>query len=155
MINLQERMALVIAKLPPQGRGFQADLARACGVKKPSVNGWLNGPTNAIDLKNAIPAVGFFKNLGLPGISPMWLSSGDGPMFLEGSDFSTEPTSSLTVIAPMTLRQTLERLAYFISEAPPDARRHIATSLALFAENPHNSSTITTILSFMEPEQPG
>lgn len=154
MINLQERMAMVLAKLPPQERGFQADLARACGVKKPSVNGWLNGPTNAIDLKNAITAVSFFKSLGLPGINPMWLSSGDGSMFLQSNDFASTASSSLAVIAPPTLRQTLERLAYFIGECPPDKREIVGDLLGMVAKYPHDTSTLDALLPLMSSQAP-
>lgn len=104
-------------------------------------------------------AISYAKGFGCPlaEISPriaLEVESASGINAGAGTPAVEQP-NSLAVITPPDLRQTLERLAYFISEAPPDARRHIATSLALFAENPHNSSTITTILSFMEPEQPG
>lgn len=149
MINLQERMAMVLAKLPPQGRGFQADLARACGLKKPSVNGWFNGPTQKIDLENAIPVAAFLKNLGLPGVNPKWLSNGDGPMFLESIDSTTAGPTSLAVIAPPNLRQTLERLAYFIGESPPEKREIIGSMLGMMAKYPHDKSTIETLLPWM------
>lgn len=57
--------------------------------------------------------------------------------------------SELAVITPPTLRQTLERLAYFIGESPPEKREIIGSMLAMLAKYPHDKATIETLLPWM------
>ncbi|WP_407058829.1 S24 family peptidase [Ralstonia syzygii subsp. celebesensis] len=52
----------------------QADLARACGVKPPSVNGWLSGKSKFLRGENLLAAA---KALN---VSQAWLATGKGPM---------------------------------------------------------------------------
>ncbi len=63
-----------------------------------------------------------------------------------------EPARSLAVIAPMTLRQTLERLAYFLGESPPDKREIIGSMLDRLAKHPHDKATIDLMLPWMAQE---
>jgi transcriptional regulator with XRE-family HTH domain len=55
-----------------KGRGWQAALARACGVKPPSVAEWLNNTTKNVEGKNVLAAAEFF------GVNPTWLLTGKG-----------------------------------------------------------------------------
>ena len=52
----------------------QADLARACKVKPPSIHGWLNNKSKFLRGENLLLAA---KALG---VCQMWLATGDGPM---------------------------------------------------------------------------
>lgn len=57
----------------------QADLARACGVKPPSVHGWLNGKSKFLRGENLLSAARAL------GVSEQWLATGRGPMKETGS----------------------------------------------------------------------
>lgn len=52
----------------------QADLARACGVKPPSVHGWLSGKAKFLRGENLLKAAEAL------GVSQQWLATGSGPM---------------------------------------------------------------------------
>lgn len=69
--TLKDRLRLAM-KGPPVVSG--ADLARACGVKPPSVSDWLSGKTKAISDENLDKAA---RRLG---VNPAWLRLGEGPM---------------------------------------------------------------------------
>lgn len=78
MSALQERLKLAMAGPP---KVSQAALARACGIRAPSVNDWLSGKTKTIEGRNLLLAANFLKVL------PMWLATGKGQMRkVEGSD---------------------------------------------------------------------
>jgi hypothetical protein len=49
----------------------------------------------------------------------------------------------------MTLRQTLERLAYFLGESPADKREIIGSMLDRLAKHPHDKATIELMLPWM------
>lgn len=74
--TLAERMALALAGPPKK---TQRALAAACGVKPPSVNGWVTGESKAIGGVNLMRAAAFL------GVSPKWLAEGVGPMRDEAS----------------------------------------------------------------------
>jgi transcriptional regulator with XRE-family HTH domain len=57
----------------------QADLARACRVKPPSVTNWLNGETRTLKAGPAVRAA-----LAL-GVQPLWLIDGEGPREVEST----------------------------------------------------------------------
>jgi phage repressor protein C with HTH and peptisase S24 domain len=71
MRNLQDRLRAAMAGPP---KITQAALARACGIKPPSVNDWLSGKTKAIEGENLLHAAELLK------VTPMWLATGRGPM---------------------------------------------------------------------------
>lgn len=52
----------------------QADLARACQVKPPSVHGWLNGKSKFLRGENLLRAAAAL------GVSQQWLATGEGAM---------------------------------------------------------------------------
>ena len=52
----------------------QAGLARACGIKTPSVSGWFTGKTKSVTFENALRAAAYL------GVSAPWLASGEGEM---------------------------------------------------------------------------
>ena len=69
MANVRTRIAALCKDLP---RGWQAELARACGVKPASVNGWLSG--SQIKSEHIFSAADFFK------VNARWLATGKGPV---------------------------------------------------------------------------
>jgi len=71
MGDLAARMALALN----QKRGAtQGTLARACGVKQPSVQAWLTGRTKSLKATTLLKAAKYL------GVLPLWLESGIGPM---------------------------------------------------------------------------
>lgn len=58
----------------------QAALARACGVKPPSVNDWVTGKTKTIEGAHLLNAASFL------GVSPKWLAEGIGPRVVGRED---------------------------------------------------------------------
>ncbi|MFD3300274.1 LexA family transcriptional regulator [Aquipseudomonas alcaligenes] len=71
MSTLQERITKLLAGPP---KISQAALARACGIKPPSVNDWVSGKTKSIEGENLLRAAAFLK------VSPLWLATGRGAM---------------------------------------------------------------------------
>lgn len=71
MRTLQERLKLAMAGPP---KISQVALARACGIRAPSVNDWLSGKTKSIEGQNLLLAAEFLR------VIPMWLATGKGPM---------------------------------------------------------------------------
>lgn len=57
----------------------QARLARACGVRPPSVNGWLSGKSKFLRGENLLKAAKALQ------VSEEWLATGKGPMRIEAS----------------------------------------------------------------------
>lgn len=69
-MTLAERVALALNE---EGRS-QTDLAKAIGVRAPSVNDWISGKTKTIKGENLLRAASFLR------VRPEWLSMGRGPM---------------------------------------------------------------------------
>ncbi|MEW9876577.1 LexA family protein [Pseudomonas putida] len=94
MSTLQERLRQIMAGPP---KISQAALARACGIKPPSVNDWLSGKTKTIEGQNLLLAADFL------GVAPKWLATGRGPVrksagLAEGSNVESalQPTRSFS-----------------------------------------------------------
>ena len=68
----------------------QADLARACGVKPPSIHGWLSGKSKFLRGENLLSAAAAL------GVSQKWLATGLGAMIAEPPTLS-EPSTGVTV----------------------------------------------------------
>ena len=71
MSTIRERLAIALAK---KRNGSQAELARACGVKQPSVNDWFSGKTKTLKADSLVRASRYL------GVRLEWLQSGLGPM---------------------------------------------------------------------------
>lgn len=69
-MSLSERIKLAMG----QAKLSQVDLARACGVKPPSVHGWLNGKAKFLRGENLLRAARALK------VNQDWLATGAGPM---------------------------------------------------------------------------
>lgn len=94
MSTLQERLRQIMAGPP---KISQAALARACGIKPPSVNDWISGKTKTIEGQNLLLAAEFL------GVAPKWLATGRGPVrksegLAEGSNVEAalQPTRSFS-----------------------------------------------------------
>lgn len=77
----------------------QAQVARAAGIKQPSVFGWFNGTTTRLQLRTAVKAARLW------GCDPLWLGEGEGL-----PHWTDEPTASVSDLAA-ALPVVLGRLA--------------------------------------------
>ena len=68
---LKDRLSKALAENPELS---QADLARACKIKPPSVSDWFSGATQTLKGANLLNASACL------GVSPQWLAAGKGPM---------------------------------------------------------------------------
>lgn len=82
----------------------KADLASACGIKPPSVSGWLSGDTKSLKASTAVRAAAFL------GVNVLWLTEGRGPSGITEVDKSAErksaflpPVAGLGKTAPLML----------------------------------------------------
>lgn len=69
-MSLSERIKLAMS----QAGMSQVDLARACGVKPPSVHGWLSGKSKFLRGENLLQAARALN------VNEDWLATGTGPM---------------------------------------------------------------------------
>ncbi len=72
-MTLASRMKRALAAGEARGLN-QAALARACGVKEPSVSAWFSGDTKSLKGENAVLAARYL------GVNAEWLTTGRGPM---------------------------------------------------------------------------
>ena len=72
----------------------KAGLARACGIKEPSVHAWFSGATAEIVGKNLLAAAAYLN------VSPQWLQTGRGPVIPK--------TAAETVKSPSLVRWPFE-----------------------------------------------
>ena len=70
MSTLADRLTLAMEKTGIS----QAELARACGVKPPSVSGWLSGKSKFLRGENLLKAAAALR------VSQAWLATGEGSM---------------------------------------------------------------------------
>lgn len=95
----------------------QADIARAAGIKQPSVTDWFNGKTVSLKLKPAVKAAALW------GCDPLWLGEGEGlPDWVDAAPVESPPTS---------LGQALERLGIELAKpmADDDQGRNVVAGL--------------------------
>ncbi|MDC4552790.1 XRE family transcriptional regulator, partial [Acinetobacter baumannii] len=71
MNTLAERLRYAMEVLPPK-KIKGVELARAVGVKPPSVSDWLSGKSKTMEGENLLKASKFL------GVNPSWLASGNG-----------------------------------------------------------------------------
>lgn len=80
-MNLADRL---LAAMAHSGLS-QAELARACGVKPPSVNGWLSGRSKFLRGENLLKAASAL------GVNQQWLATGEGKMVSTTHQSNVEP----------------------------------------------------------------
>jgi transcriptional regulator with XRE-family HTH domain len=67
----------------------QAELARACGIKPPSVSSWFSGETLSLEGENLVRAAGYL------GVNPHWLAIGEGQMVGESKSPANDQFSGM------------------------------------------------------------
>lgn len=89
MDTLAQRMQKALdAKSATHNKVFtQADLARHCGVKGPSVSDWFTGETKKLKSETLLLAADFLE------VSPQWLATGRPPMLAGEVVYSDKSTS--------------------------------------------------------------
>lgn len=91
-MSLAKRLTAAMAR----AKLTQAELARACGVKPPSVHGWLSGKAKFLRGENLLSAARAL------GVRQQWLATGDGPMVSKDGDAAnTEPGPDLRGKVPL------------------------------------------------------
>lgn len=83
MKTLAERLRYAMEVLPPK-KIKGVDLARAVGVKPPSVSDWLSGKSKAMEGENLLKAAKYL------GVNPLWLATGKGDHELEFIDLDIQ-----------------------------------------------------------------
>lgn len=96
MSTLAERIKEAMA----ESGAIAADLARACGIKPPSVSAWLSGETKTLKAATAMRAAEFL------GVNQLWLTEGKGPK--RGHDNrSSSSVSSASALSHSRADQTI------------------------------------------------
>ena len=122
MSALQDRLKIAMSGPP---KVSQVALARACGIRAPSVNDWLSGKTKTIEGRNLLLAANFLKVL------PMWLATGQGPMRAgEESDGEVEGVGELLVEEGL-FSGLLDQLKAAKSKASPKSQAVISRMVGL------------------------
>lgn len=102
-----------------------AALARACGIKPPSVSNWLSGKSTAMEGKNLVAAAKLLK------VRADWLATGVGPM-RDMSDFRvTESDLSGSLVSPLNL---MARASYLVHNLPEQALPEAISYLEFLAK---------------------
>lgn len=112
----------------------QTGLARACGIKPPSVNDWFSGKTKTLKGQNLLRAAAYF------GVNAEWLSSGRGEKWVKDSPQAGEkssnpvPPSHLVSLDPDIVFEALTLLRHDEQHAGPYKPRAEAERLAYLLE---------------------
>ncbi|MDH6164902.1 transcriptional regulator with XRE-family HTH domain [Variovorax boronicumulans] len=72
--NFAERLKELTTDM---NRGWQADLARRCGVTRSAITGWLSGQRSGIESTYLFITADYF------GVNARWLATGVGPKWAE------------------------------------------------------------------------
>ena len=121
MRTLQERLKLAMAGPP---KVTQAALARACGVRAPSVNDWISGKTKTIEGQNLLIAADYLK------VMPMWLATGKGSMRKVEAKVGFDEGELLTV-DESDLAGLLDQLKSAKNKASPKSQAVISRMVGL------------------------
>lgn len=119
----------------------QAELARACNVKPPSVHGWLSGKAKFLRGENLLLAAAAL------GVSQQWLATGEGAM-------QAAAGSAPVAIAPSqppALSQALEVVVAALAKVPVDSRKAVADDMGLLAMAPDSSETLARLAASLAP----
>ncbi|MDV7413520.1 LexA family protein [Acinetobacter baumannii] len=90
MKTLAERLRHAMEVLPPK-KIKGVDLARAVGVKPPSVSDWLSGKSKTMEGENLLKAAKFLE------VNPNWLASGKGSPTDINKDNSDKELSNILI----------------------------------------------------------
>lgn len=110
----------------------QAELARRCGVKQPSVHGWLSGKAKFLRGENLLKAASVL------GVSEDWLATGRGAM--DTPPAHRAPAQGPSARQPMTPDELAERLAATLKAVPAGLRPAAAKLLESLASTPDDEA---------------
>lgn len=102
----------------------QAQLARACGVKAPSVHSWVSGKSKFLRGQNLLAAA---KALG---VSQIWLATGKGSYQPTGHEVGKTPPELLSV------EDCLDKLEVMVTTLDEHSRQDVGKLLDLFVRKP-------------------
>ncbi len=119
----------------------QAELARACNVKPPSVHGWLSGKAKFLRGENLLLAAAAL------GVSQQWLATGEGAM---QADAGSAPVA-IAPSQPPALSQALEVVVAALAKVPMDSRKAVADDMGLLAMAPDSSETLARLAASLAP----
>ncbi|PJK07972.1 hypothetical protein CO610_07350 [Lysobacteraceae bacterium NML95-0200] len=122
----------------------QADLARACGVKPPSVNGWLSGKSKFLRGENLLKAAAALN------VSDTWLATGRGAPERNASAFLLPVAESATTDSNSDILSSLQDALVAADEA---TRKAAADLLSRYAEAPDNESIANALRALLRRPQ--
>ena len=126
MTLLKDRLAEAMRRHPNLN---QADIARACKVKSPSVTDWLNGKTKSLSAAPARLAARLFR------CNQNWIGQGIGLPNWEEELGQTATAVAQPSTAPLDLTGALEVLGIALAATMTDDVRHdVADLLAKLAQ---------------------
>ena len=106
MKTLSERIASAM-----QDAGIsQAELARRCGIKQPSVSGWLNGKSKYLRGENLLRAAQAL------GVDEHWLATGEGSRKVVSSSSELQQASQLANLTKERISDAV-RIAHYVRDA--------------------------------------
>lgn len=107
-MSLKDRLKKALSQ---EGKKLsQAGLARACGIKPPSVSDWMSGRTQTLEGENLVRAAGYL------GVNAHWLGTGEGSM----SDPSLTQNQDKLASFPERLRTLAATVAGMFNVIPED-----------------------------------
>jgi transcriptional regulator with XRE-family HTH domain len=136
MASLGDRLKQLGAE---KKRGWQAALARHCGVKPPSVADWLSGKSKSLEGENLLRAAEFFN------VNPEWLANGKGVKWrgdaATAAHEAHEPSPSYAVpsFAPLhspSIDEAVEKIAELLAGINAEGRERASTVLSNLVKNP-------------------
>lgn len=120
MPSLADRLSHALAsKQARDPSASQAELARYCGAKAPSVSDWFRGETVTLKASSLVLAAEYL------GVRARWLLDGKLPMH-DGGHVEPKPSSLATC---------LDALAAALAAAPASSREALALNLAGWARD--------------------
>jgi transcriptional regulator with XRE-family HTH domain len=135
MASLGDRLKILGAE---KKRGWQAALARHCGVKPPSVADWISGKSKTLEGENLLRAAEFFN------VNPEWLANGKGAKWRDATAAShaaqePSPPYAEPSFAPLhspSIDEAVERIAELLAGINAEGRERASTVLSNLVKNP-------------------
>lgn len=136
MSALRERIVECMRRHPVLS---QADIARACGIKTPSVSNWLDGSTKTLKAETARLAAQLF------GCDQNWLATGVGsPGWLDAA----APTPAAPV-APPTVAAALPVVLEALARAPEVSRPALAATLRALLDGSASAQQTAAVVELL------
>jgi transcriptional regulator with XRE-family HTH domain len=128
------------AKIARTG-GSQADLARYCGKRAPSVSGWFTGETKSLKADSLVLAAEYL------GVRAHWLLTGKGPM--EGNDDQAARSTSERSADPS------HHIASIVAQLTPERWASVRAQLDCLVAHPERRPAIVKELEVLLPPSHG